>query len=186
MVSQLPTAQPTDIVAGADGNLWFTELQGNRLGRISPSGAVTEIDLSPTPRAPSGIPVGPDANIWFTELVGDRIGSIVAPAPVTIGPVLQPTATPTPSPVETSSEVPTATPAMSPPVTATTAPTAWTSDCNGDATVTVDELLLMTNIGLGSAPVGSCAAGDASDDGTITVDETLAAVNNTLNGCAAD
>src|SRR5262249_25240152 len=33
-----PTAQsnPTVIVAGPDGNLWFTETTGNRIGRITP------------------------------------------------------------------------------------------------------------------------------------------------------
>src|SRR5579862_8306665 len=30
------------ITLGPDGNLWFTEYAGNRIGRITPSGVVTE------------------------------------------------------------------------------------------------------------------------------------------------
>ena len=56
-------------------------------------------------------------------------------------------------------------------------------DCNGDGTVTVDEILTMVNIALGNTPVTACEAGDANHDGQITVDEILTAVNNALNGC---
>ena len=41
-------SQPRAITAGADGNLWFTEPSGNRIGRISPSGAVTEFSAGIT------------------------------------------------------------------------------------------------------------------------------------------
>src|SRR5256885_4187680 len=34
---------PTSIIAGRDGNLWFTERFGNKIGRIAPtSGLITE------------------------------------------------------------------------------------------------------------------------------------------------
>ncbi len=35
-------ANPHGITAGPDGNLWFTEETGNRIGRITPLGVVTE------------------------------------------------------------------------------------------------------------------------------------------------
>ena len=35
-------AEPFSITAGPDGNLWFTEWGANRIGRITPSGVVTE------------------------------------------------------------------------------------------------------------------------------------------------
>jgi hypothetical protein len=57
------------------------------------------------------------------------------------------------------------------------------ADCNGDHSVTVDELLSMVNIALGNADVSTCPAGDANHGGQITVDEILTAVNNALNGC---
>ncbi len=50
--------------------------------------------------------------------------------------------------------------------------------------VTVDEILNMVNIALGSNSITLCEAGDSDGSGTITVDEILAAVNNALNGCA--
>jgi len=66
------------LVAGPDGNVWFTEGRRNFIGRMTPSGTVTEFPI------PSGAPgngsdtgpivVGPDNNIWFAE--GDRIGVV--------------------------------------------------------------------------------------------------------------
>jgi hypothetical protein len=34
-----------EIAAGRDGNLWFTEIVGNRAGKITPPGVVTEYSL---------------------------------------------------------------------------------------------------------------------------------------------
>ncbi len=56
-------------------------------------------------------------------------------------------------------------------------------DCNGDGDVTIDELLAMASIALGTAPIGTCAAGDANHDNRITVDEIVAALNCSLSGC---
>ena len=56
-------------------------------------------------------------------------------------------------------------------------------DCGQDGEVTVDELLKMVNIALGSAAVSDCLAGDQNGDGSITIDEILRAVNNALTGC---
>src|SRR5947209_12671111 len=36
-----PGSSPEGIAAGPDGNMWFTEYDGDRVGRITPSGAVT-------------------------------------------------------------------------------------------------------------------------------------------------
>lgn len=56
-------------------------------------------------------------------------------------------------------------------------------DCGGDGQVTVDEILTMVDIALGTAAISTCDAGDANQDRSITVDEILTAVNNALNGC---
>lgn len=61
--------------------------------------------------------------------------------------------------------------------------TACVGDCNGDGSVTVDEIVTMVNIALGNSPIGSCPAGDSSGDGAITVDEIITATNNALSGC---
>ena len=69
--------------------------------------------------------------------------------------------------------------------------TTWASgaascsgDCNGDGAVTVNELITMVNIALGSAASSACSAGDANGDGEITVNEIVAGVNHALSGCA--
>src|SRR6059036_2577986 len=61
---------PTSIIAGRDGNLWFTERFGNKIGRIAPtSGLITEFcqvltagNPSGITGSPRGITVGPDGD----------------------------------------------------------------------------------------------------------------------------
>jgi len=56
------------LFAGPDGNLWFTEIEGNKIGKISPvTGVITEYSVSTELVGPVGITAGPDGNIWFTE-----------------------------------------------------------------------------------------------------------------------
>jgi virginiamycin B lyase len=63
--------------AGPDGNLWFTENVGNRIGRITPAGVITEFEAGISPDARLfGIAAGPDGNLWFTEQLGNQIGRI--------------------------------------------------------------------------------------------------------------
>jgi streptogramin lyase len=85
----VPTAnsQPLSIVTGPDGNLWFTEFRGNKIGRLAPDGTVLAeypipTTVPPTAANPTGssqpdeIDVGPDGNLWFAEVLGNRIGRI--------------------------------------------------------------------------------------------------------------
>jgi streptogramin lyase len=68
---------PAFITAGPDGNLWFTESDGNRIGRITPLGVVTEFSVGITADANLiGITAGPDGNLWFTENATGQIGRI--------------------------------------------------------------------------------------------------------------
>src|SRR5207245_9292725 len=47
---------PTSIIAGRDGNLWFTERFGNKIGRITPASVITADPCQPLPTSiPSGI-----------------------------------------------------------------------------------------------------------------------------------
>jgi streptogramin lyase len=88
---------PGGITAGPDGNLWFVESNSNRIGRITPGGAITTFPL-PTPNSlPSGITTGPDGNLWFTEDVSDQIGRITPSGALTEFPPLP---TPNSGPVE--------------------------------------------------------------------------------------
>jgi len=65
------------IAAGPDGNLWFTEQVGI-IGRITPTGEITEFPLPgtfPSPY-PGAIAAGPDGNLWFTETAVVDTGAV--------------------------------------------------------------------------------------------------------------
>jgi len=92
-----PGRQPQGIAAGPDGNLWFTEHYPN-IGRITPTGAITDFPLPravvPPSHAARGITAGPDGNLWFAE-PANGIGRITTAGVVTEFPV--PTANSEPS-----------------------------------------------------------------------------------------
>ncbi|HET6171349.1 MAG TPA: hypothetical protein VFD90_02010 [Gaiellales bacterium] len=68
---------PTDATAGPDGNVWFTETNANKIGRVTPAGTVTEFSTGLSSNAGlSGITLGPDGNLWFAENTKNRIGRI--------------------------------------------------------------------------------------------------------------
>lgn len=54
------TCQPAGITAGPDGNLWFTEEAGNKIGRITTGGAITEFPIPSPSSLPVEITPGPD------------------------------------------------------------------------------------------------------------------------------
>ncbi len=60
---------PALIVAGADGNVWFTDLGSTpAIGRVTPSGAITEYSTGLNSGSlPAFIVAGADGNIWFTD-----------------------------------------------------------------------------------------------------------------------
>ena len=76
------TGAPRDIVAGPDGNLWFTKGSG-AIGRITPAGTLLpDFTAGISPGAnPNSIALGPDGNVWFTEAAG--IGRITPAGTVT-------------------------------------------------------------------------------------------------------
>ena len=64
---------PFDLTAGPDGNLWFTESQGNRVGRVTPGGVITEFTIPTANSFPGGITAGPDGNLWVCANGSNRI-----------------------------------------------------------------------------------------------------------------
>jgi virginiamycin B lyase len=77
--------------AGPDGNLWFTENSGNKIGRITTKGHITEFPTG-TSEPPLLIAAGPDGKLWFTESVtcggsGDSIARITTAGTVKVFPV---------------------------------------------------------------------------------------------------
>src|SRR5256885_1213622 len=71
-----PLGEPQFITAGPDGNLWFTALSGNAIGRITTAGSFTAFPIPTASSGPQGITAGPDGNMWFTERDGNKIGRI--------------------------------------------------------------------------------------------------------------
>src|SRR5262245_44015770 len=83
--SATPTANsvPLWITAGPDRALWFTEVGGNRIGRIRTAGAVTEFPIPTTASGLWAITAGPDGALWFTERGANRIGRITTAGTIT-------------------------------------------------------------------------------------------------------
>jgi uncharacterized protein (TIGR03437 family) len=81
----IPTSngQPWAIATGPDGNLWFTENTGNKIGKITPAGIISEFNIPSANAQPFGIATGPDGNLWFTEGAGDKIGKITPAGVIT-------------------------------------------------------------------------------------------------------
>ena len=85
-----PNSGPGDITMGADGALWFVELSGgmdgvrtdgNRVGRITYDGVVTEYPIPAGTASPINIAVGPDNNIWYTR--GASVGRVTPQGAIT-------------------------------------------------------------------------------------------------------
>jgi hypothetical protein len=70
------------IVEGHEGNAWFTEYFAGKIGRITPTGQLTEFPL-PANSRPSGITVDGEGNLWFSEPEANRIGRITPAGQIT-------------------------------------------------------------------------------------------------------
>ncbi len=79
---------PLGIAAGPDGNLWFAVEAGSQIGKITPTGVITQYQISLTYQdAPTDVTAGPDGNLWFTEVVpgtSGYIGSITTSGKITL------------------------------------------------------------------------------------------------------
>ncbi len=70
------TDWPTDIAAGADGAMWFTESDDGKIGRITLGGSIAEYTVPSSGSSPYGIAAGPDGALWFTDQGTNSIGRI--------------------------------------------------------------------------------------------------------------
>jgi streptogramin lyase len=74
---------PHGLTVGSDGNLWFTE-DNAKLGRITPTGEITEIQLSlESPSDNSRITTGGGGNLWFVEPDANKIGRVTTSGDLT-------------------------------------------------------------------------------------------------------
>jgi len=78
-----PGSEPTAIVRGADGAMWFTEAGtgypsvGGGIGRIDAKGRIRELRGGlPAGASPRSIVRGRDGNVWFTDPGTQRVGRV--------------------------------------------------------------------------------------------------------------
>jgi streptogramin lyase len=76
-----PGGKPMGLVAGPDGNVWFThygnEGLGRAVGRITPAGVITEFREGLDGGFPQSLVVGPDGNLWFGIAGGNTSGPAI-------------------------------------------------------------------------------------------------------------
>ena len=63
------------------------------------------------------------------------------------------------------------------------AATCSAGDCNGDGTVTIDELAAMAGIELGVFQASKCTSGIPSGGNKVTVENVVASIKNAVGGC---
>jgi virginiamycin B lyase len=66
-------AVPHGISAGEDGALWFADSKLNELGRISPTGTMTDYAIA---ASPEDVAAATDGNLWVTESAADQVGRL--------------------------------------------------------------------------------------------------------------
>ena len=69
-----PNAGPFGLLMDSEGNLWFSELRGDKIGVIRSDGSINEFELPQPFSGPAGLTFDTDGKIWFTEAFGGRIG----------------------------------------------------------------------------------------------------------------
>jgi len=89
------------LTLGPDGNIWFTEYFTDKIGKVTPTGTITEypipnatggnapVDMT-NPSGPAGVEASPssivagaDGALWFTEESSDSIGRITTGGTIT-------------------------------------------------------------------------------------------------------
>jgi streptogramin lyase len=74
-----PGGNPAQVVAGSDGNLWFSDRSG-AVGRITTGGTITEFSSGLNPgSAVRSIAMGPDGNMWFSDPGTTRAVGMINP-----------------------------------------------------------------------------------------------------------
>ncbi len=187
-------ARPEAVVTNAAGTLayFIGHDAGTGTGRLSfmrmpEDEVIATILVGPVPEA---LALSPDETQLYVTNTGTNNVSVVdialrqpvglirvGRAPMGIAVVAVPEgqcteACETPTPTSTPTPTPTETPMH-----------RCAGDCDGDKTVSVDELVTAVAIALGQEPLAACDAADSDADGTVTVAEVVGAVQRALAGC---
>lgn len=72
---------PEGVVGGPDGNIWFVEHFGNKVGKVTPTGSITTYATA-SGAEPRRITSGPDGNLWFSENA-KKVGRITPSGKIT-------------------------------------------------------------------------------------------------------
>ncbi len=75
--------EPQSVIAGPDGNVWFTANQSSKIGKMTLAGTVLAEYSLPAGSKPCAITVGPDGNLWFANLGTSKIGKITTSGAIT-------------------------------------------------------------------------------------------------------
>ncbi|WP_123834607.1 Virginiamycin B lyase [Methylobacterium currus] len=89
-----PNSYPESVAVGPGGAIWFTEKQGNKIGRLAPDGQLNEFFIPTQDSRPQDIVLGPDGNLWFTENRGNKIGRISPAGEIAEFPLSEPASYP--------------------------------------------------------------------------------------------
>jgi virginiamycin B lyase len=80
-----PTSEssPAGLDFDSKGNLWFAEINGNRIGKLTPgkvkpgtTEGIVEYELPHANSKPQYLIVSRDDTVWFSEMAGNRIGRL--------------------------------------------------------------------------------------------------------------
>jgi len=71
-----PDSQPRAIALGSDGNIWFGEFAGGKVGRITPLGEITEFLIPTKDAGPRALAAGADGNIWVSEFKASKVARL--------------------------------------------------------------------------------------------------------------
>lgn len=88
--TQTPNRDPFGVTFGTDGAYWIAQFANNKVGRLTPQGAYTELGGFTGNAGPRQITTGPNNTLWVTLDGTDKIGRITgvtAPAPTPKAPV---------------------------------------------------------------------------------------------------
>ena len=164
------TATPTHSTATATPPATATSASPTTAASTSPATATSTLPATATLTSPGTATSTPPSSVTSTR-----------PSTVTPTPTRAETSIPTPSATPTPTPTPTLPTGATP--TATGLPLC-VGDCDGGSAVTIDELITLVNIALGSAQPSACAHG-VPDGAAVDIALIIQAVNNALNGCGA-
>ena len=179
---------PTFLAHAPNGNWYVASVFNGRIGEYDPSGAFVRLILQPPEGEvgfplsvghPQGIAVGADGTVYYADLQLRFGAGGIGPGPN--GKVRRVRfVDDVPQPPEIVRE------GLAFPDAVTIVPGRLDlcyGDCTLDGEVTVDELVLGTDITLGRASVDQCGLLDGDFDGSSSIGDLTAAVHASLNGC---